>query len=500
MTKRLIIWALIGASSLMGASCNKWLDQKPQDGVVGDEFWQTKEQVYAAVLGCYASLLGAPSGVSDRPLSEYFFLWGELRADMVAPGVGISFYEQEIINVNILPSNTLSSWAAVYRTINYCNTVLDFAPAVLERDNTLSEQVLNGYLAEARALRGLMYFYLLRTFGEVPLKLTATASDEDIQSVQKSPKEAVLELILADLQQAAPHAPATHGSTYRDKGRITYYTVQAILADVYLWAERYDESIAAADILISSGNFGLIEGNSGWYNTLYFQGNSTESIFEFQFDTQKLNTFYPMFSTSRRRLVASERVMEEIYTINYEDETLKDIRGDYAAVRTSDNAIWKYLGSANQSVSRQAEESYAHWPVYRYAEILLIKAEACARVGRGAEALVLVDQIRERASALEATAQNLQADDTEGITEYVLDERARELAFEGKRWYDVLRNAKRDNYSHISILINVVIAAVPPERQQSAIAKYQDYNSHYLPVSESELLIDKELEQNPFYR
>ncbi len=480
-------------------SCTKWLDLSPENAVIKEEFWQTKEQVHAAVLGCYASLLGAPAGVSDRPLSEYFFLWGELRADMVSPGIGISTDEQEIVNVNILAANSLTKWGAVYRSINYCNTVIDFAPDALQSDNTFTESSLKAYLAETKALRGLLYFYLLRTFGEVPLKLTATTTDEDIQPVPKSTKEEVLAQIIKDLEDASLNIMKTYGGVTTDKGRLTYYAVQTILADVYLWAERYEDCINAADIVINSGNFGLIEGNAGWYTTLYANGNSAESIFEFQYDEQKLNTFYPIFTTTRRKLIASERVMEEIYTVNYDDPLLKDIRGEYSAVRTTDNSIWKYLGNDTQTGIRTVDQSFAHWPVYRYAELLLIKAEACAQVNRGQEALDIVEVIRTRAQALETTHRELAASQTEEITEYILEERARELAFEGKRWYDVLRNAKRDNYRNLHLLINMVSVAVPPERQQSAMVKYQDKDSHYLPVNESELLIDKSLKQNPFY-
>src|SRR5215213_1322526 len=84
------------------SSCKKYLDLKPENGIIRQNFWKTKEQVQAAVFGCYASLLGAPSGISDKPLPEYFFLWGELRADMLTPSTGVTNEEIDIMNVNIL--------------------------------------------------------------------------------------------------------------------------------------------------------------------------------------------------------------------------------------------------------------------------------------------------------------------------------------------------------------------------------------------------------------
>ena len=86
------------------------------------------------------------------------------------------------------------------------------------------------------------------------------------------------------------------------------------------------------------------------------------------------------------------------------------------------------------------------------------------------------------------------------MTDFILAERAREFAFEGKRWYDILRNAKRDNYARIDILLNMVHKTVPAALQQSADGKYHDPNSHYFPIPFSEIQADPNLIQNPFYK
>jgi len=152
--KTLVI-ALIAVSA---CSCKKYLELRPYDGVVRDEFWQTKEQLLSAVIGCYTSL-AVPVG--DKSPVENFFVWGEIRADMVVPGIGISLDENNVVNGNILPTNSVTRWNGFYRLINQCNTVLDYAPNVKNVDNTLTQEQLNGYLAEALTLRSLMYFYLV---------------------------------------------------------------------------------------------------------------------------------------------------------------------------------------------------------------------------------------------------------------------------------------------------------------------------------------------------
>lgn len=480
------------------ASCKKYLDLKPEDGIIRQNFWKTKEQVAAAVNGCYASLLG---GGSDRPIPEYLFLWGEIRADLLTPSTGVTSEETEIMNDNILESNSLTNWRAIYRTINYCNTVIDFAPEVLKNDQTFTQQSLDAYLGEVKALRALMYFYLVRTFRDVPLVLKATSSDAELVQLAKSPGADVLQQIVKDLSEAANTAPQTFNDQAFDRGRITRYTVNAIQADVYLWMEKYPEALAACDKVINSGKFGLLSGNSSWFARLFGNGNSNEGIFEIQFDRNKLNSFYQMFRT-RPRFIASNWVTDPengLYKADVIDPNNKDIRGDGGAARFGDGLIWKYIGIDADNL-RAAEESFAHWMVYRYADVLLMKAEALALTGKGQEAIDIINTIRNRAHALPSTAQAVDPGNTEALCDYILEERARELAYEGKRWYDLLRHAKRNNYKRLDILLNMVAQTVPGNLQQSAIAKFKDPNSHYLPIYQYELQTDKNLVQNPFYK
>lgn len=150
-----------------------------------------------------------------------------------------------------------------------------------------------------------------------------------------------------------------------------------------------------------------------------------------------------------------------------------DIRADGASVRAATTTIWKYVG-ANSTSLRAIDQSYAHWFFYRYADILMLKAEALNETGQGQAALDLVYTIRRRANALAATDLAPAPTDKNLIQEFILQERSREFAFEGKRWFDVLRNAKRNNYQRLSLLLNMVAISVPSNMQQSAQAKMQD--------------------------
>ena len=495
--KKILIYTL-GIGMLAGfGSCKKWLDLKPQDGIVRDEFWKTKEQVESAVTGIYASMLGSTSG--DRALAEYFFIWGEARTDMVTPGYKASQDEQDIVNLNMLSTNSFTNWRSFYQTINYCNTVIELAPAVLQSDNTFSQEQLNRAIGEALTIRSLMYFYLVRTFGEVPLKLTATISDQEVAPIAKTSRDTVLNQIVADLKKAEPFLPFTYGNKAFDKGRATRYTVNALLADVYLWMDKYNECVAECNKIISSGRFGLVEANR-FFNDVFLEGNSNESIFELQFNAQKLNPFYGMHMPSNRRWLAAAHLSEEVYGIDLVSTVPKiDVRGDETSFLGTDFSIWKYMGADNSGDNfRTFEQSFAHWIFYRYADILLLKAEAINQLDQPLEASRIVKTIRERADALDL--EEMDSTSKSGMTGYILKERQRELAFEGKRWYDVLRNAKRNNYEGLHFLLTMANISIPQNRLQAALNKLRDKNSHYFPIYTYELQTNRLLEQNPFYK
>jgi hypothetical protein len=176
-----------------------------------------------------------------------------------------------------------------------------------------------------------------------------------------------------------------------------------------------------------------------------------------------------------------------------------DVRGDKTSFRGTDFTIWKYVGADNDGRDlRPFEQSDAHWIFYRYADILLLKAEAINQLDQPLEASRIVKTVRERAHALELRA--MDSTNKSSMTGYILEERQRELAFEGKRWYDVLRNAKRNNYEGIQYLLNMASMSVPSDRLQAALNKLRDKNSHYFPIVTYELQTNSLLVQNPFYK
>ena len=227
-------------------------------------------------------------------------MWGELRSDNVVDA-GLDQKDRgdmrEILNVNILPTNKYCSWASMYAVINNCNTFLHYAPGVLNVDKNFSPGKLRTLEAEALTIRALCYFYLVRTFRDVPWINTPSIDDTQDYTVTKSPESEVLDSIIANLKTAQISARNELGTVSQNKGRITLNAVNALLADVYLWDQKYSDCIDMCNRVINDKSnstneptFTLVSGiqAGNMLKKIFYTGNSTESIFELQFNELSL--------------------------------------------------------------------------------------------------------------------------------------------------------------------------------------------------------------------
>jgi hypothetical protein len=513
------------------SSCTDWLGLAPEDGVVRDKFWKTKEEVNSAVMGCYASLM-------ENSMMTSYFVWGEARADMVTPTARANSSLLDLQKGEIVSSNTYTSWAAFYRTINQCNTVLELAPLALEKDMSFSETLLKQYEAEVICIRSLAYFYLIRTFRDVPYITEASIYDDQNFSVPKNLQAEIIDALIVSLREAEQYIPFSYSDLKSNKGRFNAWSLKALLADIYLWKSDYAPCIELCTQIINSGQYslvpvareavvvdGVVPGTSQTvyyaneqdisllFNKIYAVGNSVESILELQFGTDKENPFVRMFAQSYAILQPKMASFSEYFPSSSLDRGWLDIRGE--GVSYASGYIWKWIGlnSAAPFQSRSDGSSFSNWIFYRLADILLMKAEALTQQALHAnndqtlllEAKELLMQVRERANAPESTdllygkTGDLEAKNME---EFILNERTREFTFEGKHWFDVLRHAQRDNYApaNLAYLLRMAILAAPPEKAMSLQNKWQsNKGSHYLPINDNEMRINKALVQNEFY-
>jgi hypothetical protein len=174
-------------------------------------------------------------------------------------------------------------------------------------------------------------------------------------------------------------------------------------------------------------------------------------------------------------------------------------------VHAASHVLWKYVGTegtpstvtgAAQSGYRNGnQESDANWIVYRYPDILLMKAEALAQQSEFEQALQLVNQVRNRARvepAADISSKN-------ALEDIILEERAKELCGEGKRWFDLIRLGRRNNFERKDRFIEILADNKSYEEAEVIRSKYSNPDSWYLPIHQDEIDQNNQLVQNPYY-
>jgi len=470
-------------------SCSDWLELVPPSGLIREEFWKTKEDVEAVLMGAYETMAS---------MDDLFFMYGELRADMVVGDRNQESPQRNMAQSNIYPDNYLCNWEKFYKVINYCNDVLKNAPLVREIDNTFTLYKLQGIVAEATFLRSLAYFYLVRIWGDVPFSLEPTETDDVDFYLTQTPASEILQKISADLEETRNFAVSDSYTTLAEiKGRASKAAFDALLADIALWNFEYEKCIGYVDRLISTNKDIQLMPSARWFE-LFYPGNSLESIFEFQFDNSlnQNNHTYGLTNRYSYNYDPSMKAVEK-FARKYAVEL---VRGElFSIVMNSEDdfTIWKYVGSAPSLTSvRTGTDQYScNWIVYRLADVLLMKAEALSQLERYGEALAILNQIRSRA---DVTPLDINFSPS-AFEDAILEERSLELAFEGKRWFDLLRMGRRNNYARKGKLIEVIIQNVPSTQKRILAAKLTNPLGWYLPVYKYELERNKNLEQNPYY-
>jgi len=479
----------IAFALLSFVSCNDWLDLFPPSGLIREDFWKSKEDVEALLFASYETFASL-----DRSL----FVFGEIRADMVKGDVNQSQSEELIMEGNIYPDNSICNWNNFYTVINYTNEVLKNAPLVQEIDNTFTDFYMKSIMAEAYFLRSLCYFYLVRIFKEVPLLLEPSESDDVDFYVKKATEEEILTRIIADLTENRPFAPAQAFATDREnKGRASKAAFDALLADIALWMFDYEKVIEYVERIEATEEFFLLPGEN-WFE-LFYPGNSLEGIFEFQFDGNK-NQNNNTYALTNRQSYQYDPSQKSIEMFGYEEGSGELIRGQDITIKKygpDDFIIWKYVGRApdGQSLRSGTDRNSCNWILYRLADVMLMKAEALSQVQRFQEASDILNVIRERAGLQPIAIANTPT----AFEDAIMDERARELAYEGKRWFDLLRMGRRNDYARKDKLIEVIISNVPSTQKRILSAKLNNPLGWYLPIHQDEIERNKNLVQNPFY-
>ncbi len=547
-------------------SCDDFLSIQPTNEIVLENYWTEEKDVTSVLNSCYAAL------ASDDCMRR-MIVWGELRSDNMTKGAGLNNDLLQITKENILETNSMTKWDSFYDLINKCNTVIHYAPEVAAIDPNYTSGELKVTIAEATTLRSLAYFYLIRTFRDVPYVTKPSLDDTQAYQIPATKFDDVLDSLILSMESVKNDAVRSFGEKNKttlerpveNTCRVTRYACYALLADLYLWKGDYERCIEYCDLVINqkildyeedyedspttiktelySNKYPLISeatGNSIYagttYNEIFGTGNSFESIFELNFQINKgqannaVSSFYGSVANENGQFAAPVYLFKEAAegTNKYFRRTDCRFLENMKMPNQSSCQIKKYVrqecsfrtstatGAAPTVTDEIRSNSYANWIIYRLTDIMLMRAEAEIELaGEIAEGGTLSEEQEKRyrsafASVIavwkRANMKRISTIDTLKFEDYavskvsmedlVLDERQRELMFEGKRWFDLVRVARRDGET--TRLVNKVVAKVEDDVTAVKI-RLASQDAIYLPYNREELKQNPYLTQNPAY-
>jgi hypothetical protein len=465
--KNILIKSTLAASLFIGlGGCTDFLEQEVPGAITADVFYQTDEEALQATTAIY-----------DGMTAHYNQVWASIYLVKTLPsdesnaggsGFGDQPAYQALDDFTHGSSNEAVNrvWRITYNAIFNANRVINR----VEPSNALRERLI----AEAKVLRAYNYFELVTLWGPVPIVLDDLMPAE-WTSTQRDAREAVYAQIEQDLKDAMAVLPAKSQYSAADKFRVSKGTAQALLAKAYLYQERWNEAATAFDQVIGSGEFGL-EPSVG---TVFSQAGEfgKESLFELSYTTSEeydwgnfpwdwrpesnvhIQLMGPRadyyakapedsliggwgFNTPKEKLfqafaASGELDSERKWATIMSEEELKALGGDWTAPDTYDyegNFQRKYTTYSTQT-GGTAELNYGtNWRLIRYADVLLMAAEAHYRAGGGdATAQGYLNQVRTRSGQEEIHPTG------EALFQAIVQERQIELAFEGFRFLDLVR-------------------------------------------------------------
>lgn len=250
--KNILTILLVGILSLSMTGCSDWLTLRPESDIVLDDFWTNESEVSQVLAACYRSL-------TEKGAVERYLVWGESRSDNIVMGsLSMPTHAYRMIQGDISLNNDFLGWGDFYNTINLCNTFLQYAPSVVGKDEHFTETILNSYKAEVLGIRALAYFYLVRTFRDVPWVEDASIDDNQDYRPFQTPENVLLGYLIDDLKFAEKHSRDKFENNMLTKARLTKSGIRALLADIYMWLEDYENAVKYCDLVISNPDLELV--------------------------------------------------------------------------------------------------------------------------------------------------------------------------------------------------------------------------------------------------
>ncbi|SDZ88031.1 RagB/SusD family nutrient uptake outer membrane protein [Pedobacter hartonius] len=404
---------------LFGTSCKKTLDQQPQAALDAGTAFTTRQGIEAGIIGAYDGLQ------QTGYMTLSYLIFPDLYADNLT-WTGTFPTWSQVFNKTIQADNTdiNTIWNHIYGTINRANNIIAAAPAISD-----PAFLKDSAIGECKTIRAVAYFDLIRMFGGgpagynqtdglgVPLRLVPTIGTETANAkIPRASEAEVFTQILADLDDAIAKLPNTIST-----GRVNKNVAAALKARVQLYRQQWIEAEALATTVIegTSPAYALVPGAS--YGTIYTGKNSSESIWELQYNATDANNlafyYYPTGSGGRNEVSSSTNLRDAFET--------GDLRKNVNFSTTPASKQLKYS---------QVNPGVDNVMMMRLSEVYLTRAESRAMLNDFSGALADLNVIRLRAG-LVASAAASQAD----LLTAIRKERRLELAHEGQRFFDLRR-------------------------------------------------------------
>lgn len=447
--KTINIYIIVFALAVLQVSCSKnFLEVPPETSLSPGIFFKTEKDFEQAVNAAYVPLR---SIVNDRA-----WLLGEMHSDNTYYGrnplFGATEQTEDIADfaipvANGVTSNThvLNQYRLDYQIIARTNQVLSLIDEV-----EFDQKEKSNLKGQALFLRAYAYFELIRYFESVPLHLTPVKTREEA-ALPLSSQEEVFGQIIKDLEEAVGLLPS---KSQQEAGRVTSGAARTLLANVFINQKKWSQAESLLKEVVASNEYSLIPEYKDVFSTSTGNKNNAESVFEVQFleGSSGLNGGF-LYSFLPRPMTAEELVTitgtsnpqpldaegnniptPDVIAAFEDGDKRKDVSIGYITLSGSArlNKVYPYIKKYAKTHSLQGNHGI-NWPVYRYSEVLLFLAESLAEQGKG-EATTYLNMVRERAGLTDFSGSNL--------LDAIYKERRVELAFENKRWFDLVRTGR----------------------------------------------------------
>ncbi|WP_026903589.1 RagB/SusD family nutrient uptake outer membrane protein [Pedobacter glucosidilyticus] len=441
------------------ASCNSVLDKDPLTEYTYDNFWNEPAQASAALSGAYFRL--------QSTLNTEFISYGEARADILEVTRPDNVTTLALQNNTLNPDLGLTDWTNFYRVIGQANLIIKNVQEMRAKGLYVNQDAeYNRVLGQALGLRALCYLYMVKVWGAVPLITEPVISNGDINAF-KTPRTDSIQVynqIVADLLRAQPLLPVSYSDARKTRATLTRGGIDAILTDYYMWRNDLDSALVTSARILGNSQYRLanlydpaidylarpqVDIDNTEYAKMFIDGFGPESIFEmaFSFDEGTTSGLISLFGGGpglAQYFAKSEFASKFLPT---------DLR--VFANFKSDVQIFKMFPKGTFDRVTANDKNVI---LYRLADIMLMRAEALTLKGDRNGAWALLGKVRERVFGIASSTNNYNNDITgptgldakaaflalsvQEAHDVILEERQKELCFEGKRWFDLVRTGR----------------------------------------------------------